>query len=234
MSTMAAESVEDATPGSTATDPSSAVEQPASFRLLELPKELRLAILEITIISCRPSVTLNIHSDELISKRDFERRCARFVELPILHTCKLLREEATPIVDNTIEDLNSDLRAEITEWRDIDENVYPKEGPQTLDEVESKIRIQRELEQLYEYIKVALETHMAWHDVYEGQELSAAAAAFCGFNGRVGRKYRKDGECEEGGMYEVLPNEDLSPEMAELMQRYCIGSEAHSPSIGVS
>nr|OQO29578.1 hypothetical protein B0A51_03659 [Rachicladosporium sp. CCFEE 5018] len=87
--------------------------KPTPSRLLNLPKELRLMISKFVVSSSTPSAKKAEESVILISKRDFEQRCALFSELPLLDTCKLVRDEVFPMVFNALDALARALHSEM-------------------------------------------------------------------------------------------------------------------------
>nr|OQO29580.1 hypothetical protein B0A51_03661 [Rachicladosporium sp. CCFEE 5018] len=200
---MAADSVikESATDSPTTTT-SSELEKQASFRLLDLPKELRLDILDLVVGSSKPFVTIQSGSDELVSTREFERRCARFVETPVLHICKCLRGEAIPIVRSAVQELIIDLEAAYKEWQDIPGVCDGQEIPIQLCH---RVRFEEECAEWSGFCLAAHQTELAWNAIYDKAWVATMAVALSGQDSRVVRRYRKVGDRDGGDMHEMVP-----------------------------
>ncbi|KAK6436840.1 hypothetical protein LTR95_006970 [Oleoguttula sp. CCFEE 5521] len=152
------------------------------FRFLDLPKELRQDILEMVVCASKPSVKAVPSSDELITKRGFERRCAQFVEMPVLHTCKVVREEVAPMIEKAPNEFAAELKAEAELWAEIS-----RKGKCQLPSWNS--------------------TKLAWKDAYDHGSETAIERAARGKTCRVVRKYRTDGDLLDGDRFEQVPDE---------------------------
>ncbi|OQO02852.1 hypothetical protein B0A48_11135 [Cryoendolithus antarcticus] len=99
------------------------VESPrcATCHLLSLPKELRLSIIKLIVQKSLPSVKRDKSnsSDDLVSKAVLERRCAQFVNMPMMHSCSLIRYDAFHIINLALNGLGQDIAKEVAIWDDI-------------------------------------------------------------------------------------------------------------------
>ncbi|OQN99062.1 hypothetical protein B0A48_14923 [Cryoendolithus antarcticus] len=186
--------VEKPSPESPVTTPSLMLKKLAPCRLLDLPKELRLEILELVICTSKPSIKAVPSSDELVCEHNFERRCVQFVEIPVLHTCKLLCREASPITDKALDSLAADLDTELGKSLEISEALTAAvDLTQEEQRLAGKMRLLEEAKMLARFGEMVADTQMAW----KGRH-------------RTVRKYRENGDCAGEWLHQRVPVADLA------------------------
>ncbi|KAK6429532.1 hypothetical protein LTR95_014317 [Oleoguttula sp. CCFEE 5521] len=205
------EVVEKPSPKSQTSPPSLELERLAPCRLLDLPKELRLDILELVICTSKPSVKAVLSSDELVCEHNFERRCAQFVEMPVLHSCKLLRREASRTIDKALDSLAADLDTELGEFLEISEALtavvdLTQEGQR----LACKMHLLEEAKMLARFGEIVADTQMAWKEVYRGGHLQSVLIALTGQHHRTVRRYRESGDCAGERLHQHVPIADLA------------------------
>nr|OQO29553.1 hypothetical protein B0A51_04111 [Rachicladosporium sp. CCFEE 5018] len=203
--------VEKPSPESPATPPSLMLKKLAPCRLLDLPKELRLDILELVICTSKPSIKAVPSSDELVCEHNFERRCAQFVEIPVLHTCKLLCREASPITDKALDSLAADLDTELGKFLEISEALTAAvDLTQEEQRLAGKMRLLEEAKMLARFGEMVADTQMAWKEVYRGNFLQSVFIALTGQRHRTVRRYRENGDCAGEWLHQRVPVADLA------------------------
>ncbi|KAK6431764.1 hypothetical protein LTR95_012074 [Oleoguttula sp. CCFEE 5521] len=173
-------------------------------RLLDLPKELRLMIFGFVVSSSIPSARLDNKSDTLIPQRDFEQRCALFSELPLLHTCNSIRDEAFPMVFDAVDALARALHSETLVWQGIRDSLYGSMIWLDLASLDALQAVLLEESRWSVYTNVAARTLVGWSLAWGDEEFRAVSLADAKATGHpaCSRRYRKGGKKSAGMHYE--------------------------------
>ncbi|KAK6436839.1 hypothetical protein LTR95_006969 [Oleoguttula sp. CCFEE 5521] len=178
--------------------------KPTPCRLLDLPKELRLMIFKLVVDSSTPSARQDNKSDTLIPERDFQQRCASFSELPLVHTCNLIRGEVFPLVFDALDALARALQREMLVWEGIRDSLYGRIASLDAGSLDALQGVLLEWSRWSDYTNMAARTLVGWSLVWGDSEFRAVSLADAAASDHPGcsRRYRKGRDKSAGMHYE--------------------------------